>query len=215
MEETKLLKMNVRSTDVFKALTLFSLFGALISLMFVSLSGTHATSNNISQKSAPSVITGSSTYSGELEYTQSQVDAVGYINGIATAHATLDTAFKVTYYVYPNGEITEDFNYVNPQENTWYTYSPVPLGGTSTNNGNTEVSTVTYTSSGVPTITVNWDPVFTVDNTPWSSVQAAVLFHERVYGNGDETGQALVNSNLEVSWESIANAVIDFGGAFE
>ena len=70
-----------------------------------------------------------------------------------------------------------------------------------------------YTSHGIPTKTVDWASSFSVSNTFFSAVHTLVQFHERVYGNGYEKGEALINGDLSINWMAILFKIISFGAS--
>lgn len=218
-------EVNLETGDFVQVLKGVLFLSILSGFLFLSLAPALQAQHSGSQQSDninPSYFEVTSTQWGKMAY-GAQVPYQPFpLGSVSTAyeHASLNATFPVYILITPHSRsITYDINAVKPVTSIGTSTSY----GMSYNYGNMYVGSIYYTSSGVATREITWDPSFS-SSVGWGylNYNTNVLIMERVFGNGPNgawngagegsiTGRALTNNNIAIHWGSILDAVVSFG----
>ena len=189
--------------------TLISLFAISIATMVEPVSQNRAVSG-----AQPSYYSVTCVVWGKMQYAQTLPFSTFAYTGVGDEYASMNSSYPVTATISPGGHsVYYDLNALNPQ--TSLSYFLLSPWGMSDNSGSIHVSSIYYTSTGIATRGVTWDPSFSASEyVGFGTMTTDVLIHERVFaetGSGPVTGMSETNSNIAIHWGAIAFTVVSFG----
>ncbi|MCL5794723.1 MAG: hypothetical protein M1138_07875 [Candidatus Thermoplasmatota archaeon] len=209
-------ELNLTGADLRSTMKGFLFASTLISLFAISIATMvePVSQNRTVSGTQPSYFSATCVVWGKMQYVQEvPVSTFGY-TGPGYEYASMNSTYPVTVTISPSGHsVYYDLNALNPQTSLSYTlFWP---WGMSDNSGSVHVSSIYYTSTGIATRGVTWDPSFSATEFGgFGTMTTDVLIHERVFaetGSGAVTGMSETNSNIAIHWGAIAFTVVSFG----
>jgi hypothetical protein len=208
--------IDVTVSDLLSVLKGLLFMSVLFSVLMVSFSATvePVSQSGHESRARPSLLSATTTVWGEMQYNQIVNVSTFPVNGIGDEYASLNLSFPVHYIITPNGRhITYNLEALKSKTNLDYTN--LWPWGMSDNKGSLMVGSIYYTSTGIPTRAVYWDPSFSASqNMGSTTLTTNILIKERAFaepGKGAVKGMAEINSNIAVHWGAIAFTIISFG----